>query len=80
MLGVTLQAAQTLERLDRTKLLTTRNVSWNFVFSKGKFLSMRKLGSASLCETSLSVILRAEGVTSRALHRGTVGRRSEAFS
>ena len=34
---------------------------------------MRKLGSASLCEASLSVILRAEGVTSRASHRGTDG-------
>ena len=40
---------------------------------------MRKLGGASLCEASLSVILRAEGVANRALHRGTVGRRSEAF-
>ena len=76
MLGVNLEAAQTLERLDRTKLFTTRNVSGNFVYSKGKFLSMRKLGSAILREASPSVILRAEGVRSRALHRGTVGRRS----
>ena len=35
---------------------------------------MRKLGSASLCEANLSVILRAEVVTSRASHRGTDGR------
>ena len=69
---------QTLERLDRTKLLPARYVSWNFVFSKRKFLSMRKLGSASLCEASLSVILELK-VLQFALRTVALSQRTRHF-
>ena len=49
---------QSLERWDKSQLFTTRHVSWIFVFGKGELLSIRKLGSASLREARLNVILQ----------------------